>query len=920
MDTSSRATARPSRTGLAGLLVGLALLTACTGGDTGVGSSVAPASDEEPAATGTDVIETDASGSPPPPEEFEHVDRPIPADLDSAVDLAVESGNWSEPEAVALALAGALGLDDAPPGLSLDGVTTGELTGLVRRAEGLIDSDGISPADAEPLMDLLWHVRPTQAVLDRISEPPQAIARSDIEGGEESASASPPERRSSFQLVAARSQAPGDLCGTVASQGFDPASIGVDEAATDGPRCYGVLEDLSTGHRLAVYYPVDWRADPTVQDLPGEALDALVTAANRYATIPGLAPTGAVNLVFSLFDAPLLGGHAFINASTGYIRPERTAPTSPCPVTIFPTGIGRSVPEFKRTVAHEIIHCIAERMESTWVHDKWWIEGAAEYLSNVVYPSVNDEHKFDRQFSILTNRYDHALPALKYANVVFFQFYANQHGDEGLVRLLQSLLGQADPIAVLSNTGGMDDDWEEFLVRYAAGAIADTDPNGPSYGVTVRATPELIGGREEVFLAAEPFVPVIYPFLYTSTSAQFGHQIAGDVRVSTAPLGPHLSPARWLRSSSGSFDHCGSWRYYVIPAVFGTETATITIDEVEEGACATCPVQSADASTAFQVSMDFAELPAGAPEGLDPRGFSTHGVKLACQLVELATFPECGGRGQAEICEKEVSTLRVAAITEAPGEFFARAQISPDRVDDFAEPAIYVNNGQGQRVSSFWGGEQFGDNLQELAVVIEDVVNAISVEGLVVYERGQDATYEAMKLLVDAIELRLAEDPELYDDFEAESDDDGGSGPAPDDPTPDATQDDGTGATGGSGGAPEDAGVATASVDGVELRFEAVLICSISESAIDAHIAADTAGTAGGSIKASGESGLVSIQAQSLLEGRMGYRMRLDLPDPNLDVGSGTFTLSGPATAHDDVRDLGDPGTPAGEATVSMSC
>ena len=73
-----------------------------------------------------------------------------------------------------------------------------------------------------------------------------------------------------------------------------------------------------------------------------------------------------------------------------------------CPITLYASGVSLSLAAYRQSVAHEAFHCLQDRNFSTapFEVNAWWVEGSAEYFSDVVYPDVDLEHRqigpFDR--------------------------------------------------------------------------------------------------------------------------------------------------------------------------------------------------------------------------------------------------------------------------------------------------------------------------------------------------------------------------------------------------------------------------------------------------------------------------------------------------------------------------------------------
>lgn len=141
----------------------------------------------------------------------------------------------------------------------------------------------------------------------------------------------------------------------------------------------------------------------------------------------------------------------------------------------------QSAAEFKQTLAHEMYHCAQQlnfraQAETNVLHDEWLIEGGAEYFSNVVYPSVNYEDRWNPEFDSLAR--DNEIYKIDYPTYIFHQFLANRIGNEGLKALYSSLPvnpgwdGQREAI---SSIGDIDNLFHQFAKEYVNGTITDTN-------------------------------------------------------------------------------------------------------------------------------------------------------------------------------------------------------------------------------------------------------------------------------------------------------------------------------------------------------------------------------------------------------------------------------------------------------------
>jgi len=112
---------------------------------------------------------------------------------------------------------------------------------------------------------------------------------------------------------------------------------------------------------------------------------------------------------------------------------------------------------------------------------------------------------------------------------------------------------------------------------------------------------------------------------------------------------------------------------------------------------------------------------------------------------------------------------------------------------------------------------------------------------------------------------------------------------------------------------------ARAEVDGRFIFFNRVVgSCTINGAVIlFAHRAT---GTGPDLVTGSSNNGWIRLRLSRTSS--VGYRMRLGMSDPGLELDrdAASFSLTGPATLHTDVDDLGDPGTQIGDMTVTVAC
>lgn len=336
-----------------------------------------------------------------------------------------------------------------------------------------------------------------------------------------------------------------------------------------------------------------------------------------------------------------------------------------------------------------------------------------------------------------------------------------------------------------------------------------------------------------------------------------------------------------------------AWLY--VPTTIESETATEMIDL--RGVRCGCPVDAAELSTAMGRNFMTPEVPAGAPAGLDPTNIQGFGVLGGCVF---------------ESAESQVILLLMGTDLEAFRESVA-ASASVSGFDDAA--VYYKRTGQSEfSIRDEDGNLQYGGNDWVLEAVIGPFVHRISVAGNIVEEDGSEGVLSGLRALAEVIIENQAQEPAPEpDDSNAPSSGAGGGGTGGDEPG------DGGASSGGSSGGPSSGGggsaqgaFASLTIDGTEYRFNQAISCQVSSTAIAVQIAGE------GLFKADSASGLISVQTQSTLEGTAGVRVVFSLSDATLSDGG--FMLTAAATRHANVRDLGDPGSPAGDAVIAVGC
>ena len=175
------------------------------------------------------------------------------------------------------------------------------------------------------------------------------------------------------------------------------------------------------------------------------AAAAMVRTVDEYEELGDLPQ---INLVFTVLPQP--GALASATNQGG---------GKPCGIFVNPNMQPLSTGQFQQTIAHEMGHCFTahnytpqSRLGQQVI--QWWEEGVAEFLSNVAYPSVNDEWQWrhglatiERAASIVDRDYD---------NYTFFQFLASDGNDRDVLRVISALPGCGEARSEMSRDAILD--------------------------------------------------------------------------------------------------------------------------------------------------------------------------------------------------------------------------------------------------------------------------------------------------------------------------------------------------------------------------------------------------------------------------------------------------------------------------------
>lgn len=284
--------------------------------------------------------------------------------------------------------------------------------------------------------------------------------------------------------------------------------------------CWSRKEEVLHGRVYTVYYPTKWQIGSKEYRYVEAAAEGMRKAVNKYRSFGKMYD---VDFVFTLKQPLDINREGQLVISEAGLRMETFQPVTVrdrgtwtpapwCVVSSFPNArdfktTGRK--KYQQAVAHELWHCFqAWHLYPQYFQGRkdgltpewgdvvaWWVEGSAEYYSNLVYPKVNLEHRLTGSFdeeSLETSILQLAVP---YGSFGFFQFLANQPGvgAAGVLRLLKSLPSEGgfkEQADALASFGNMKETFNKFGQDYLDGKIKDTGggfiPFRPQFGDEVQ--------------------------------------------------------------------------------------------------------------------------------------------------------------------------------------------------------------------------------------------------------------------------------------------------------------------------------------------------------------------------------------------------------------------------------------------------
>lgn len=555
-----------------------------------------PATTAEVAATPTEA----------PPSEWLELETPPPEGIIDAMAAKVAAGGWTKEEGLIQSLK--LFTGEAQPEQLFPAVPADlEGTGLVAQAMAYVASAPESTT-AKEINRLLNIVAPDPEKLLKYSVPAGSASRENGSPG----LASP-----------RRAEMP---CATLWEDGFPEAE---GDPSKPGALCFEYKTATFQGSKIRVFTPVSpdlvWGTKSGYGDAAIQAVEDSLKTFSGLAVGGKPGALGDVDVVFTVLDTP--------KADALAVTPFTYGSALSCRIVSYPISIqdnenkatsNQDFDVFKQTVAHEMFHCFTAwnypthwkaAMKGQYDVLDWWIEGAAEYFSNVVYPKTNDEWFRTKSWEV--NSATKSVVDMDYDNFGFFQYLGNVLGNNALLSLLATTPTSGDEAAqeaTLAAYPGMETLFNDYARAFMDGTIQDSagaDVFLPTMPVYVLPMYRLdVAAPTKLNLGAPPFVLMRYGLRFQQEREYLLSPVVSGAKGLDASR-PRDVPGAWGDLPPSVSATCADVKYYEL-MTSTTESSPdfsidLSVDTKEGAACDKCLIGIWDLNK--QSFQEYAEAP-----------------------------------------------------------------------------------------------------------------------------------------------------------------------------------------------------------------------------------------------------------------------------------------------------------------------
>ncbi|MEO8530021.1 MAG: hypothetical protein ABI459_02260 [Deltaproteobacteria bacterium] len=253
--------------------------------------------------------------------------------------------------------------------------------------------------------------------------------------------------------------------------------------------CKEVREQNYTAfNRQVVVRSLVDKEDPHAAGFEEEAFKSVEIALNTYSDLKSTIPLRIKNISIVISRNEANSNWEKIGVSV--MGQAANAPDE-CVVALYPDRVFSEgegpLAAMQSVVAHELFHCI---QQATWpivmekyARHKWWIEGTANFASELAFPNIDREFAMNFEFS---NRIrDEALTSLSYENLVFFAWLW-QRDPARMFALADAIAGTNSIAQERSGILGVvkPDEMSQFIRDYVDGKVVGPDGYTPLTMVT----------------------------------------------------------------------------------------------------------------------------------------------------------------------------------------------------------------------------------------------------------------------------------------------------------------------------------------------------------------------------------------------------------------------------------------------------